>query len=528
MRRAIRHRGWPLALVVATLMFGSVAHAAAATYTETTGPGPTHTWTNYHNAGGSEGPSIPDNSTIQVTCRAEGFRVEDGNTWWYQIASSPWNNVYWASADAFYNNGQTSGPLKGTPFVDPKVRLCSEPEPTSPPSVATGAASSVTQSSATLNASVNPNGGNVTSCQLEYGTSGPYGSAVACSSLPGSGTSPVGVSAAISGLSPNTTYHYRIVATNAGGTSYGSEQTFNTLPNPPALTTEAASSISQNTATLNADVNPEGGNVTSCQFEYGTTNLYGSTAECSSLPGSGTSPFAVSASIAGLTPNTTYYYRIIATNTSGTSYGSEDNFNTPPNAPALDTETASSVSQEAATLNATVNPEGGDVSSCQFEYGTTNLYGSAVACAALPGSGETPVAVFASPSGLTANTTYHYRIVATNAGGTSYGSEQTFSTLVDPPTLLTAGPSSLGQVSVTLNASVNPNDGPVSTCQFEYGTTEAYGSTAGCSPTPGSGSSPIALSALLIDLTPNTTYHYRILATNPGGTSQTADVGETG
>jgi hypothetical protein len=94
-----------------------------ANYNETTG-GETHTWTNYTNAGGYEGPTIPSNATVAIACKLSGFRVEDGNTWWYRIASSPWNGAYYASADAFYNNGQTSGSLKGTPFFDPNIPNC--------------------------------------------------------------------------------------------------------------------------------------------------------------------------------------------------------------------------------------------------------------------------------------------------------------------------------------------------------------------------------------------------------------------
>ncbi|WP_157592501.1 NlpC/P60 family protein [Solirubrobacter soli] len=94
-----------------------------ATYPETTG-GVTHTWTDYANAGGTEGATIASNQTVNVACKVQGFRVADGNTWWYRIASAPWNNGFYASADAFYNNGQTSGSLQGTPFVDPAVPLC--------------------------------------------------------------------------------------------------------------------------------------------------------------------------------------------------------------------------------------------------------------------------------------------------------------------------------------------------------------------------------------------------------------------
>ncbi len=101
-----------------------------------------------------------------------------------------------------------------------------------PPTVATEPATSATQTTATLNASVNPNGGNVSECNFEYGPTTSYGSSVACSSLPGSGETPVAVSASLQGLSANTTYHYRIAASNPGGTHYGSDEAFTTLPNP--------------------------------------------------------------------------------------------------------------------------------------------------------------------------------------------------------------------------------------------------------------------------------------------------------
>lgn len=101
----------------------TVKTVAPPRWNETTGS-TANTWTNYVNAGGTQGPTIGKNVTVQVSCRLTGFRVSDGNTWWYRIASSPWNDVYYVSADAFYNNGATSGSLKGTPFVDTSVRIC--------------------------------------------------------------------------------------------------------------------------------------------------------------------------------------------------------------------------------------------------------------------------------------------------------------------------------------------------------------------------------------------------------------------
>jgi hypothetical protein len=96
---------------------------SAPTYGETTG-GLAHTWTNPANAGGTEGPSVPSNATVAIACKLGGFQVQDGDTWWYRIASDPWSGAYYVSADAFYNNGSTSGSLHGTPLVDPAVPNC--------------------------------------------------------------------------------------------------------------------------------------------------------------------------------------------------------------------------------------------------------------------------------------------------------------------------------------------------------------------------------------------------------------------
>lgn len=93
------------------------------TYSETAG-GVAHTWSDYQDAGGSEGPSIAAGQTVQVSCKVSGFAVADGNTWWYRIASAPWSDGLYVSADAFYNDGATSGPLQGTPYVDPAVPTC--------------------------------------------------------------------------------------------------------------------------------------------------------------------------------------------------------------------------------------------------------------------------------------------------------------------------------------------------------------------------------------------------------------------
>src|SRR5436305_2068652 len=157
--------------------------------------------------------------------------------------------------------------------------------------------------------------------------------------------------------------------------------------------------------------------------------------------GSASTPVVATVST-GLSPNAKYVYRVIAENADGTSTGTPDKeFATLPNAPTVTTTAgATSIAQTTATVAGTVNPNGGNVTACKVEYGLTTGYGSEASCASLPGAGNSPVAVEKALSGLEANKTYHFRFVATNAGGTGQGSDQTFSTLPNAPTVTTISP----------------------------------------------------------------------------------------
>ncbi len=97
---------------------------------------------------------------------------------------------------------------------------------------------------------------------------------------------------------------------------------------PPTVLTTAATAIEDASAVLNGTVNPDGEPVSACTFEYGPTASYGDSQPCAFLPGSGSSPVAVSASLGGLAPKTTYHYRVLATNPSGTSDGKPRTFRT--------------------------------------------------------------------------------------------------------------------------------------------------------------------------------------------------------
>jgi hypothetical protein len=184
------------------------------------------------------------------------LRVTKGGTGSGSVGSSPSGIACGATCSALFVDGTTvtltatpsatstfagwsGGGCSGTGLC--RVTLGSDTTVTATfaqdaPTVATGAASGVTQTGATVAGTVNPNGANVTDCHVDYGTSASYGSSAPCAASPGSGTSAVSVSASLSGLSAGTTYHYRVVAANAGGPANGADATFATTAAPTCAT----------------------------------------------------------------------------------------------------------------------------------------------------------------------------------------------------------------------------------------------------------------------------------------------------
>jgi hypothetical protein len=292
------------------------------------------------------------------------------------------------------------------------------------PDVSTGAASGVGAGSATLNGAVNPDGVLVSSCSFEYGTSSAYGQTAACEETVGSGTGEVHVHADISGLSSGTVYHFRLQAGNANGMSQGQDETFTTT-GPPVVGGESASVVTNHCATLEAQVDPVG-LATTYHFEYGPTAAYGTSAPVpDGSVGSGFVAEPVSVEVCGLQASTTYHYRVVAVNALGTVDGADETFTTQP--PALiDGASATDVTAEGVTLNAQINPLG-FATTYHFEWGTTTAYGHSLPVPdATVGSGEGDVAVSQQLTGLQPDTTYHYRVAATNSLGTAFSLDHTF------------------------------------------------------------------------------------------------------
>ncbi|MEI6684045.1 MAG: GEVED domain-containing protein, partial [Bacteroidota bacterium] len=443
------------------------------------------------------------------------------------------------------------------------------------PTVTTASVSNLAGSSVDLNGIVNANG-TTSYDSFDYGLTAAYGYNIIGSPNPvtGSGDSPI--TATVTGLAGNTTYHYRAVAINPSGTVYGADSTFLTEMMPPAATTEAATMILADGAQLNGHVNANN-EPTTILFEYGLTGAYGSSVAATESPLSNNISTAVSAPLTGLAVNTIYHYRVVATNATGTTYGSDMTFNSYPTLSCIPTYNTGCATYGIGitwvgfnTINQLMSCGGntsfpfynnyntptdlnkGSSYDLQLQCGDNSLGYSVEVTAWIDYNqnnvfdhaemvGHTymydnydifTIPITISPTATQGTSTL--RIMCDNAvypsdpcGNYWYGncSDFTVNILppVPPPTVTTSSPSNITGTTADVNGIINAN-GTSTGASFDYGLTDSYGLNIAASPNPVTGNSDTPITASLIGLAGNTTYHYRVAGTTVNGTYNGGDL----
>ncbi|MFA7201528.1 MAG: fibronectin type III domain-containing protein [Candidatus Paceibacterota bacterium] len=426
------------------------------------------------------------------------------------------NTTYYYRVVGENNKGRTTGSILSFTTTG------ANGDTTAQPSVSTQAASATSISGAQLHGQINANN-LATTYWFEYGTDQTLGSRTAVQGA-GTGSQTNDVSTSISGLSANTTYYFRAVAQNSKGRTYGNVMSFITTTGggdtttAPIAQTIAADTITSTSARLNGSVNP-GSLTTTYWFEYGTDQTLGSRSATQSTNGSVVQ--AISGSISGLVANTTYYFRAVAQNSKGTSYGSILNFSTTNgnggnSKPTVTTQNATNITQTNATLAGYIHPNG-LTSTYWFEYGTTQSLGQITTSQNINAAQN----VTANISGLSAGTVYYFRVVAENTMGRSQGTVLSFTTTTGggdtttAPIAQTIAADTITSTSARLNGSVNPGS-LTTTYWFEYGTDQTLGSRS-ATQNGGSGSQTNPIYTNISGLSANTTYYFRVASQNSKG-----------
>lgn len=335
------------------------------------------------------------------------------------------------------------------------------------PSVTSGAASAITQTTATVAGSITATGCSaVTAYGIEYSTTAGFangtGTAVASTNLAAGN-----FSSDLAALATGTTYYYHAYATNAGGTSYGAEQSFTTAtPNPTinATALTAFGNVCINTTAGPNSFTISGSNLTTADvtvaalagYTYSTTAGGTYTTSLTLIQPGGTysqeifvkfDPTAVQSYDGNIVVNGGGIAAAVNVAAAGTGVNT---------APSVTSGAASAITQTTATVAGTITATGcSAVTAYGIEYSTTNNFpngtGTQVASTNLA-AGSFSSAL----SGLTANTVYYYKAYATNAGGTTYGVQQTFTTAAPPPPAITVTALN-GFGSTCINTEAGPN-----------------------------------------------------------------------
>ena len=410
-------------------------------------------------------------------------------------------------------------------------------------------------------------------CRFEFVTEEQFSSTgfdgagqASCAQTPIASTAPdfpavkAEVSAELSGLEPDTTYHYRLAAENGGGLdTEEAGATFTTVAIvPPTLSIDSIDDVGYTSfsATGTADPGNQGvypwfefspaateeweggyiGTLPPIAAESPAEQVFNEFPCFFVNPGTG-APICTPP----LKPGTTYKVRLAGSDTEqfGPVHSPEPypefttkGTSTPPSA-SLDPVTG--ITGTTAHFSGIVdthapdealNEEGKAAYKTDWRIECTpeckNANGNPIAGTVEAEEGAK--AISADTKRLDPNTHYEAKLIATNVLGTIETPIQEFSTPLIKPTVKAAPGGSDGQGGYTLQGIVNPNGSEVSDCKFEWGPNSAdYAFTADCSPMPGAGAKAVTVEAHLTGLNPGVVYHYNLLATNAAGTSESGD-----
>ena len=301
----------------------------------------------------------------------------------------------------------------------------------------------------------------------------------------------------------------------------------------PDASVAAATDVTATSATLHGSVDPNG-SPTTARFELSTDGggSWSSAGDVDPAPGDGTDPVQVTLT-AGVSHSTSYQVRLVASNPGGgeTVSSNTESFTTDAiDPPDVTLDPPTDVTTDSATISGTVDPNGAQAY-YRFETSTNGSDWTQID----PdqdgdedaGANTDPVQVSQTLANLEPATTYQIRLIAHNPGGETTQDGQQLTTDSVGPTAITHLVANLRHDSVRLTGFTDPNNQPT-TYHFEWGRqsdlSDAQTLPAGAHADAGSGSEQTPVGQNLTGLTPETTYHYRLITDNPTGPPTQGDI----
>jgi len=316
-----------------------------------------------------------------------------------------------------------------------------------------------------------------------------------------------------SGLTGNTTYYIRAYAINSVGPAYGNELSFTTGAVLPSITTTAVTAITSTSATSGGDISSDGGSDVTARGICWSTSQDPTIAGDHTDDGGGTGIFI--SDMAGLTPGTTYYVRAYATNSIGTIYGNELNFQSGAVVPTVTTTAVTAITSSSASSGGNVTSQGGATVTARGVCWSTSPNPTTAESKTINGSGTGSYA--SSLTSLSPGITYYVRAYATNSAGTGYGDEFSFKTDPVLPTLSTTTVTSITYNSAVSGGDITGDGGAAVTSRGVCWSTVQNPTIANSKTIDGSGNG--SFSSILTGLNPSTNYYVRAYATNNAGTA---------
>ena len=313
----------------------------------------------------------------------------------------------------------------------------------------------------------------------------------------------------ISGLSLNTTYYVRAYAVNDLGTSYGEQVVFST--NLPVLTTTEVTNITGSSASSGGNISSGGGSSVTARGVCWSTSSAPTTSGSITTDGTGSGSF--SSSVTGLSEGTTYYLRAYATNSIGTSYGSEISFTTQ-TYPRVSTSAVSDITTNTASCGGNVTSTGSSTVTARGLCWSTIAEPTTLDSKTIDGNGIG--SFISSITELSPGTTYYVRAYATSSAGTIYGNQNTFTTQLTTPTVTTTAISNITSSGATGGGNVTSDGGATVTARGICWSTSSNPTTTNTHTSNGTGTGSFTSSISGTSI--GTTYFVRAYATNSVGT----------